>query len=207
MTQPDELTQKIQELLRSVSALAELRQQLERLVGQRVVSVQGNVSGSVIVIGDSNQITLGDGGQLADLWRDLQLDDQAAAERYRERVAALYDHLTFPLSGLSFETILKDVYQPLQAAPVSDLTRWQQAERAATDRRRETDELLADERPVALLGLQLKKLLAEEPDLLNEAARLLAIVQTDASQNRSVIIKGNVSGSVIVAGNRNKVTH
>jgi hypothetical protein len=153
MTQPDELTQKIQELLRSVSALAELRQQLERLVGQRVVSVQGNVSGSVIVIGDSNQITLGDGGQLADLWRDLQLDDQAAAERYRERVAALYDHLTFPLSGLSFGTILKDVYQPLQAAPVSDLTRWQQAERAVSDRRRETDDLLADERPVALLGL------------------------------------------------------
>jgi hypothetical protein len=47
----------------------------------------------------------------------------------------------------------------------------------------------------AALRLQLKKLLTEDPDLLNEAARLLG----------SVAISGDVSGSTIITGDRNTV--
>jgi hypothetical protein len=70
----------------------------------------------------------------------------------------------------------------------------------------------ADPDAQAALRLQLKKLLAEEPDLLSEAARLLANAQgggntVTASGERSVAIGGDVSGSVIVTGDHNKVTH
>ena len=67
-----------------------------------------------------------------------------------------------------------------------------------------------DEDSLAALRLQLKKLLAEDPALAQELARLLpqsgpAGQTVIASGDRSVAIGGSVSGSVIVTGDRNKI--
>jgi hypothetical protein len=68
-----------------------------------------------------------------------------------------------------------------------------------------------DEDALAALRLQLKKLLAEDPALAQELARLLAQSRPAgqtviASGDRSVAIGGSVSGSVIVTGDKNIVT-
>jgi hypothetical protein len=67
-----------------------------------------------------------------------------------------------------------------------------------------------DEDALAALRLQLKKLLAEDDSLAQEMTRLLeqaraAGKNVTASGSRSVAIGGNVSGSVIVTGDRNKI--
>lgn len=150
-----EIARQLEQILPKVNTLADLREQIERALGQRAVSITGGVSGSIIITGDGNQVVIADGGSLAQRWQELQMGDAEAADLYRERIANLYAHLTFPLSGISFDTLLHEVYQPLQAAPVDDrnLTNWHLAERAAPDRRQETDELLEEGQPVALLGL------------------------------------------------------
>ncbi len=117
------------------------------------IQIGGDLHHSVINVGNNNQIMLDDGGALAQRWQELQVGDAEVADLYRERIAQRYAHLAFPLSGLSFHALLEQVYQPLQAAPVKDLTRWYQAEHAPLHERRETDELLTEDRPVALLGL------------------------------------------------------
>ncbi len=68
----------------------------------------------------------------------------------------------------------------------------------------------ADADTQAALRLQLKKLLAEDPALLAEAARLLASAPTAsqtviASGSRSVAIGGNASGNIIITGDHNKL--
>jgi len=67
-----------------------------------------------------------------------------------------------------------------------------------------------DEDALAALRLQLKKLLAEDPALAQEMTRLLERTRPTgrtviASGSRSVAIGGDVTGSVIVTGDRNKV--
>jgi len=67
-----------------------------------------------------------------------------------------------------------------------------------------------DEDTLAALRLQLKKLLAEDQALAQELARLLEqscpTGQTViASGDRSVAIGGDVSGSMIVTGDKNKI--
>jgi hypothetical protein len=67
-----------------------------------------------------------------------------------------------------------------------------------------------DEDALAALRLQLKKLLAEDQALAQELPRLLSQTRPAgqtviASGSRSVAIGGNVSGSVIVTGDRNKI--
>jgi hypothetical protein len=67
-----------------------------------------------------------------------------------------------------------------------------------------------DEDALAALRLQLKKLLAEDDSLAQELARLLEQTRPAgqtviASGERSVDIGGDVSGSVIVTGDRNKI--
>lgn len=151
--QEDILHELQSELRRQTEVLQALQAVLTRFSGQRVVNVGGGVSGSIIITGDGNQVIVPDKGLLAQRWQELQLGDAEAADLYRERIADLYAHLTFPLSGISFDTLLHEVYQPLQAAPVQDLANWHLAERAAPERRKETDELLEEGQPVALLGL------------------------------------------------------
>ena len=164
------------ELARQTQALEALNSVLARLGSERVVRIEGSTSGSVIITGDvnlsergvhidgsvinsviitgdGNRAIVPDGGVLAQRWQELQVGDAEAADLYRERIAWRYAHLAFPLSGLSFHALLEQVYQPLQAAPVKDLTRWYQAERAPLHERCETDELLTEDRPIALLGL------------------------------------------------------
>ncbi|MEZ0395412.1 MAG: hypothetical protein ABWK53_03130 [Anaerolineales bacterium] len=65
---------------------------------------------------------------------------------------------------------------------------------------------------LAALRQQLKKLLQEDPALLAEATRLLASAPSggktvNASGNRSVAIGGDVSGSVIITGDKNQVNN
>jgi len=67
-----------------------------------------------------------------------------------------------------------------------------------------------DEDALAALRRQLKKILAEDEALAQELARLLAQSRPSgqtvtASGSRSVAIGGNVSGSVIVIGDGNKI--
>jgi len=67
-----------------------------------------------------------------------------------------------------------------------------------------------DEDALAALRLQLKKLLAEDQALAQELARLLpqsglAGQTVIASGERSVAVGGDVSGSVILTGDHNKV--
>lgn len=140
-----------QELRHQSQALEALQALLARLGGERVVRVEGNVAGSVIITGDGNAVSVADGGTLAQRWQELQIGDAEAEDLYRKRTAQRYDHLSFPLSGISFHALLDQVYQPLQVAPVRDLTHWPQAERAPLHERCETDDLLR-EGPVALLG-------------------------------------------------------
>ena len=59
------------------------------------------------------------------------------------------------------------------------------------------------------LRLQLRKLLAEDEALAREVQRVLeipAVQQVIAGGSRSVAIGGDVSGSVIVTGNRNVIS-
>lgn len=151
--QEDILHELQSELRRQTEVLQALQAVLTRFGGQRVVNVGGGVNASIIITGDGNQVIVPDKGLLAQRWQELQLGDAEAADLYRERIANLYAHLAFPLSGISFDTLLHEVYQPLQAAPVQDLANWHLAERAAPERRKETDELLEEGQPVALLGL------------------------------------------------------
>jgi len=67
-----------------------------------------------------------------------------------------------------------------------------------------------DEDALAALRQQLKKLLAEDEPLVQELARLLQQAQAGgrtvtASGNRSVAIGGDVTDSVIVTGDNNKI--
>lgn len=64
-----------------------------------------------------------------------------------------------------------------------------------------------DEDALAALRVQLRKLLQDDPDLLAEAAQALTSVQAagvtvTATGDRSVAIGGDVTGSVIVTGDR-----
>jgi len=141
------------ELARQTQVLEALNAVLARLGSERVVRIEGSTSNSIIITGDGNTVTVADGGALAQRWQELQVSDAEAADLYRERIAQRYAHLVFPLSGISFHALLEQVYQPLQVAPVKDLTRWYQAERAPLHERCEIDETLTEDRPVALLGL------------------------------------------------------
>lgn len=67
-----------------------------------------------------------------------------------------------------------------------------------------------DEDAIAALRLQLKKLLAEDPALAEEIARLWSEAQSagvpvTTIADRSVAAGGNVTGSVIVTGDKNRV--
>lgn len=127
--------------------------------GDRSVAV-GTISDSTIVTGDHNVVQQGQINVNIGSVQGLVIGDQAqeltdteAASLYRERVADLYAHLSFPLSGISFDALLREVYWQLPVAPVRDSTNWHQAERASPHKRCEADELLINSEPVALLGL------------------------------------------------------
>jgi hypothetical protein len=74
---------------------------------------------------------------------------------------------------------------------------------AALEAARDVAERPDDERPRAALELQLEKLLAERPALLDELAPIVkdaVAAGVVAAGERSVAVGGNVSGGVIVTG-------
>jgi hypothetical protein len=74
---------------------------------------------------------------------------------------------------------------------------------AALEAARDVAERPDDERPRAALELQLEKLLAERPALLDELAPIVkdaVAAGVVAAGERSVAVGGNISGGVIVTG-------
>jgi hypothetical protein len=104
------------------------------------IQIGGDAERTIINIGNNNQITLNDGGDLAERWQVITLDDSAVEQRYRQQAAALFSRLTFPLPGdFSFALPLEQVYFP---------RRIQRPARSLE----EIDDALKDERPLALLN-------------------------------------------------------
>jgi hypothetical protein len=94
-----------------LQAILKLLQERGPLREVRLVRVQGDVSNSVIVLGDDN-LVLHDGGWLARSWEEENLSEEAAAQRYLEQAAQFYGRLRFPLAaGFSFD--LSALYVPL----------------------------------------------------------------------------------------------
>ncbi len=132
-----ELRAEIGDVTRLLEALHSL---LARYGAPTNIHIGGDVHHSILNIGNNNQIRLDDGGDLAERWQVLSLDDAAAEQRYRQQTAALFSHLTFPLPGdFSFALPLEQVYFPRRIARP-----FQPAE--------EIDDALKAERPLALLN-------------------------------------------------------
>ncbi len=81
---------------------------LTRLGAPRVVLIRGDVSGSVIVLGDGNRVTVPNGGRLASRWQELQVGNPEAADLCQTRIAGLYASLSSPLCDISFEALLHE---------------------------------------------------------------------------------------------------
>ncbi len=94
-----------------LQAILKLLQERGPLREVRLVRVEGDVSNSVIVLGNDN-LVLKDGGWLARIWEEENLSEEAAARRYLEQAAQFYGRLRFPLAtGFSFD--LSALYVPL----------------------------------------------------------------------------------------------
>lgn len=79
----DDLLRELRaEVRRQSQALEALQALLSRLGAERVVRIEGSVSGSLIITGDGNTVSVADRGALAQQWSIVQLDDDAARERY-----------------------------------------------------------------------------------------------------------------------------
>ncbi len=144
---------QIEYLLRANTA-ADLLERIERALGQRPVAIYGDVSGSSIITGDGNQVSVADSGRLAQQWHDLQISDAEAEAAYRDLVAAMSQRLSFPMLGdLSFSAILEEVYEPLPIARAGPDYDWRPASRSRPDEWLELDGMLQADGPKALLGL------------------------------------------------------
>ncbi|MCX7607659.1 MAG: hypothetical protein N2049_00375 [Anaerolineales bacterium] len=105
------------ELRRQSEAFQAFQTVLTRFGAQAVVKVDGDVSGSVILLGNNNQVTVQDGGRLARGWLAWKGDPVEARRTYLEWLTARYARHIFPLSKLSFQVTMEQVYQPLMVAP------------------------------------------------------------------------------------------
>lgn len=149
----DELARQLEQIARNVSTFADKLELIERVLGQRIVAIGGDVSSSIIITGDGNRVTIADDGHLAQDWHDLRMTDAEAEVVYRDLVAALDERLSFPLSGLSFNAMLEEVYQPLPITRVRPGYDWRPIARSWPDDWLELDEMLQADGPKALLGL------------------------------------------------------
>ena len=85
---------------------------LEHALGH-IVKIDGDVSGSIIVVGDNNRVLL-DGGYFAGLWKETGLTNpEALVPQYLGIVAKIYTPLYFPLGHLSQPIPLSEVYVDL----------------------------------------------------------------------------------------------
>lgn len=140
----DDLLREIRDLRTEISDVTRLLESLHSLLARYGapinIQIGGDAERTIINIGNNNQITLNDGGDLAERWQVIRLDDSAVEQRYRQQAAALFSRLTFPLPGdFSFALPLEQVYFP---------RRIQRPARSLE----EIDDALKDERPLALLN-------------------------------------------------------
>ncbi|MFN3763500.1 MAG: NACHT domain-containing protein, partial [Anaerolineae bacterium] len=108
-----DLRRALSEALRqNTEALQALQAALTRLGAPRVVSIAGDVSGSVIVLGDGNRLTVSDDGALVQRWLAWAGTAEQARRAYLESLAGRAAWHIFPLSKLSFRADLAALYQP-----------------------------------------------------------------------------------------------
>ncbi|MEZ0395927.1 MAG: hypothetical protein ABWK53_05820 [Anaerolineales bacterium] len=138
------------ELQQTRDALQALQSALLQWGGVRLLQVQGSISGSIVILGDGNTVTLDDGGRLAQHWVTATGDSEAARRLYLEFLAGHYAGHLFPLSKLSFNAPLGEIYQP--PTVIAYRGEWQPSLRTAP-RPRPLENLLTTPSPVALTGL------------------------------------------------------
>src|SRR3990170_1718675 len=148
----DFLTRQVNTITQTVVSLRALEESLQRLIGQTVLRIEGDMTGSIIVVDDGNHLTLNDGGRLARRWSVLQLDEAEVQARYRQEAASIFESLFFPLSGLSFAVVLDEVYQPLALTRQPLGSNWH-PRRTIVGELFDMDHVMEESKPAALLGL------------------------------------------------------
>lgn len=125
--------------------------------GHRGVQISGDVTQSIIITGDGNQIQLSDGGRLARWWQEIGPDPSALLPQYLARVADAYAPLFFPLAHLSQPIPLHEVYVDLPIIkPQTEETLFRPlhpGQRLSGEQLREADELLQRSDRAALVGI------------------------------------------------------
>lgn len=129
---------------------------LEQGLGQRAVSIEGDVTGSIIITGDGNRIAFPDGGLLASRYQAFLREPQQALQWYLSIVADVYEHLYFPIGRIAGPLRLDEVYTPLmliKPASIEALLRHRGAGVLPGTRIRQVDELFRYGKPAALVGI------------------------------------------------------
>lgn len=128
---------------------------LER-AGGNIVKIDRDVSGSIIIIGDGNRVSLSDGGYFADLWKETGSDPEVLLPQYLNVVAKAYADLDFPLGPLSQSIPLNEVYVDLPIVkPATDeaLLHQRSGEQLSGELIRRADHLLQRNERSALVGI------------------------------------------------------
>ena len=130
--------------------------QLARTAGNRGVQVQQGISGSIIVIGDDNHISLFDGGRLAQWWDEIGPDPEVLLPQYLAETARAYESLLFLPGHISKPIPLDEVYVELPIIkPVTDeafLRRRHPGTRQSGDDLIQTGEIIRRDECAALIG-------------------------------------------------------
>jgi hypothetical protein len=102
--------QEIARLEGHVDEIQSLLGKLVRVSGTQRLDVVSNDNTSILIVGDDNQVTLLDGGRLANWWNEIGPDDSILLERYLHTVEHVFAPLYFPLMRASKTLFLDDVY-------------------------------------------------------------------------------------------------
>lgn len=138
------------EIAQLAAQIHDLRDLLSRFGAPQVIRIEGDVSHSVIVLGDGNTVKVDDDGSLAQRWAAWQGSPAEARALYLARLAARHELHTFPLGGLSFTLPLEKIYQ--QPGLLRYSGEWKPASSRQTPSLGFQD-LLGRPRPLALIGV------------------------------------------------------
>lgn len=86
---------------------------LVRMEGARNVTIGRDSTGSIIIIGDNNRVSVADEGRLERWWHEVGPDPAVLTTEYRQAVAGAFASLRFPLGLINKTICLDDVYVPL----------------------------------------------------------------------------------------------
>ncbi|MGA9350536.1 MAG: hypothetical protein WBW48_17285 [Anaerolineae bacterium] len=163
--QHKEITLLVQQVLAGQSESAEklrkIEQEilvaLERAIGQRIVKIDGDVSGSIIITGDGNRVQWLDGGDLAEWWKGSGSNPETLLPQYLNVVAKAHTDLDFPLGHLPQSIPLSEVYVdlPIVKPPIDEvfLRPLRPGERWSGETIPRIDQLLQRSERSALVGL------------------------------------------------------